>query len=42
MINEKKVLYAQGDRMALELKQKEFWKEIIKCKEICKRKIEPL
>ena len=39
-INEKKFLFAQGDIMALKLKQKELRKEIIKCKEIDKKKIE--
>ena len=29
-INEKKILFAQGDRMALKVKQKELRKEIIK------------
>ena len=38
--NEKKFLFAHGDRMALKLKQKELRKEIIKCKEIYKKKME--
>ena len=38
--NEKKFLFAQGDRMALKLKQKGLQKEIIKCKDINKKKIE--
>ena len=40
IINEKKFLFVQGDRMALKLKQKELWKEIIKCKDNYKKKIE--
>ena len=40
MINEKKFLFAQGIRMALKLKQKDLRKEIIKCNEIYKKKIE--
>ena len=40
IINEKKFLFAQGDRMALKLKQKELREEIIKCKDIYKKKIE--
>ena len=39
-MNEKKFLFAQGGRVALKLKQKELWKEIIECKEIYKKKIE--
>ena len=33
-IKEKKFLFAQWDRMALKLKQKELRKEIIRCREI--------
>ena len=39
-INENKFLFAQGDRMAHKLKQKVLRKEIIKCREIYKKKIE--
>ena len=39
IINEKKFLFAQGEGMALKLKQKELRKEIIKCKEISNRRL---
>ena len=38
LINEKKLLFTQGDKTALKLKQKELRREIIKCKENYKRK----
>ena len=39
-INEKKFIFAQGNIMTIKLKQKELRKEIIKCREIYKKKIE--